>query len=98
MFRSLFLLLCSLAILSSLQGQNKLPIGSWRSHLPYQSGEHLTQSKSELYYSTPFSIMVLDKEELSTRFITSVEGLSNTSIQTIRYVEGSEVLIIVNIL
>ncbi|PHN04223.1 type IX secretion system anionic LPS delivery protein PorZ [Flavilitoribacter nigricans] len=75
--------------------QNALPIGTWRSHLPYQSGERVTQSNSEIFYSTPFSIMALDKEELSTRFITSIQGLSNTGIRTIKYNRGSETLIIV---
>lgn len=75
--------------------QNALPIGLWRSHLPYQSGERVTQSNSEIFYSTPFSIMAMDKEELSTRFITSVQGLSNTGIRTIKYNPGSETLIIV---
>lgn len=75
--------------------QNALPIGSWRSHLPYKSGNSVTQSEREIFYATPFSIMVLDKEELSTRFITSIEGLSNTGIRTIKYNRGSHILIIV---
>lgn len=75
--------------------QNALPIGSWRSHLPYQSGNQVTQSDQEIYYATPFSIMALDKEELSTRFLATTEGLSNTGIRLIRYNRGSDVLIIV---
>lgn len=91
-------LLAVLLIVMSTTGapaQNALPIGSWRSHLPYKSGERVTQSNSEIFYSTPFSIMVLDKEELSTRFITSIQGLSNTGIRTIKYNPGSETLVIV---
>lgn len=81
--------------ISQVTGQNALPIGTWRSHLPYQSGDRVTQSSNEIFYATPFSIMVLDKEELSTRFLTSVQGLSNTGIKTIKYNQGSETLIIV---
>lgn len=87
------LLICTLA--GSLSSQNVLPIGTWRSHLPYNSGERVTQSNNEIFYATPFSIMVLDKEELSTRFITSIEGLSTTGIRTIKYNRGSETLVIV---
>lgn len=95
MLNNLFSTCLLLLLTAQLFAQNAIPIGSWRSHLPYQSGDHVTQSRSDVFYATPFSIMVVDKEELSTRYISSVEGLSNTGIARIRYNQGSETLIIV---
>lgn len=95
MLKYLLTIIAAGLIFGSVVAQNALPIGSWRSHLPYKSGERVTQSDSEIFYSTPFSIMVLDKEELSTRFITSIEGLSNTGIRTIKFNRGSNILIII---
>lgn len=94
MLKNLLVVLALTIAAGSVIAQNALPIGSWRSHLPYQSGERVTQSNNEIFYSTPFSIMALDKEELSTRFLTSIDGLSNTGIRTIRYNRGSDILII----
>jgi ligand-binding sensor domain-containing protein len=93
--RLTYILFFCLAASSISTAQNVLPIGAWRSHLPYQSGDRVTQSSEEIYYATPFSIMVLDKEELSTRFLATTEGLSNTGISFIRYNQGSDILIIV---
>ena len=75
--------------------QNPLPIGKWRSHLPLRTGKFVTQSEGKVYYSTNFSIVELDKEELSTRFLSKVDGLSNIGIEFIRYNPLSDILIVV---
>lgn len=79
----------------AILAQNPLPIGKWRSHLPYRTGAFVTQSEDKVYYSTNFSILELDKEELSTRFISKVDGLSNIGIAFIRYNPFSDILIVV---
>ncbi len=91
------LLSCSTVLLlaASLSAQNPLPIGQWRGHLPYRTGSSVTQSEDKVYYATNFSILELDKEELSTRFISKVDGLSNVGIEFIRYNRLSDILIVV---
>lgn len=86
-----FLLLSVAAAL----GQNALPIGHWRAHLPYRIGQSVTQSDTEVYYATPWSIVIIDKEEGAVDFMTSVEGLSNTGIDQIKYNRFSDILIVV---
>ncbi|MCB9053814.1 MAG: hypothetical protein H6556_30820 [Lewinellaceae bacterium] len=76
-------------------GQNPLPIGKWRSHLPYRTGKFVTQSEDKVYYSTNFSILEMDKEELSLRFLSKVDGLSNVGIDFIRYNPLSDILMVV---
>lgn len=80
---------------SIIVGQNALPIGKWRAHLPYRIGQYVTQSKNEVFYSTGLSIVVLDKAELSTRFISKVDGLSNAGINLIKYNLFSDILVVV---
>ena len=75
--------------------QNKLAIGQWRSHLPYNTGQWVTQSESTVYYATEWSVLLLDKAERSTDFLTTVEGLSNTGIRLIQYNKQSNILIVV---
>lgn len=85
-----FGLLCN-----ALPAQNALPIGQWRSHLPYRIGQSVTQSDTKVYYATPWSVVTVDKEDESVDFLTSVEGLSNTGIDQIKYNGFSDVLIVV---
>lgn len=89
-----FLLLISIAC-QSLLAQNILPIGSWRSHLPYRLGSYITQSDSKIYYATNLSIVALDKADNSVEFISKVEGLSEVGIDIIKYNPFSDILVIV---
>ncbi|MEN0006590.1 MAG: hypothetical protein AAF798_20725, partial [Bacteroidota bacterium] len=87
---SLFVLLSSV-----LLSQNILPLGQWRSHLPYKEGKMVTQSSSTIYYSTGWSVLLLDKTELSTERLSKVEGLSNVGISLVEFNEATETLIVV---
>lgn len=91
------LLFCLFMLLAAapLPGQNVLPIGQWRSHLPLHTGKYITQSEDKVFYSTGSVILELDKEERSTRFISKVDGLSNVGIAFISYNELSDILIVV---
>lgn len=78
-----------------LSAQLDIPIGGWKSYLPYRTGRQVTQSASTVYYATSESILTLDKTELSVDFLSKTDGLSNIGIRTIQYNQGSETLIIV---
>ncbi len=90
------ILLLFLVIFSQiLSSQNVLPIGAWRTHHPKKVGKFVTQSKESIFYSASGAIMILDKDDLSPRFITRVDGLTGVDIRILRYHEASETLIIV---
>jgi len=95
MRKILLLLAIVLLELSALTAQNVLPIGGWRSHLPFRTGRYVTQSDDKIYFSTKQAILALDKEELSSEFITTVEGLSNVGIELIRYNKQADALLII---
>jgi ligand-binding sensor domain-containing protein len=93
----LFFLFFGLAVLigAPLQSQFRLPVGGWDELLPYQRGSYVTQSDTEIFYTTGLSILILDKEELSTRTLARADGLAETRIRLLRYHGPSETLIIV---
>ncbi|MEN9612820.1 MAG: hypothetical protein RLZZ628_3634 [Bacteroidota bacterium] len=74
--------------------QNDLKIGEWRSYLPYHYAIGVAQSDQETYYSTAWSVMSLNKKELSTQFFDKSTGLSDVSPQMIQYAKASKLLLI----
>ncbi|NRA52226.1 MAG: hypothetical protein HRU12_24110, partial [Phaeodactylibacter sp.] len=92
-FLSWTIVFCS--ICCTAFGQNALPIGQWRSHLPYQSGQYVTQSEDKIFFSTELSVVSIDKTDFAVDFVSTVDGLSNAGVEFIRYNSGSNILIIV---
>lgn len=91
----ILLLIFSTFLVINSNAQSNLSIGQWRSHLPYVNGLWVTQSESTVYYATDWAVLQLDKTEMSTDFLTTVEGLSNTGVRLIQYNDLSDVLIVV---
>ncbi len=71
------------------------PLEGWQSHLPYQSARWVTQSEDKVIYSTEWSIMTIDKNDLSQEFLTKVDGLSDIGIFRTQYDPFNDQLIIV---
>lgn len=90
------LLLLSINLLFAVfaSAQFDVAIGSWKSYLPYRQGNYVTQSQERIYYATEFSVMALDKSDFAIQLISTVNGLSNTGIQLIKYNPLSNILII----
>lgn len=87
-------LLFLFSVISHGQDSTSLAIGHWRAYLPYQYGKQVSIGQDNIFYSTGFSVLMLDKLDLSPSFFSEVEGLSNTGIRTIKYNKGAKVLII----
>ena len=80
--------LCLLFISISIVGfaqESELRIGQWQSHLPYHSGNWVTQSKTTIYYASPFSLFTIEKEDFAVNFISTVDGLTDVGINKIKY-------------
>lgn len=75
-------------------GSAQLPVGTWQSLLPHKSAQLVTQSPDKIIYSTGLDLIVIDKEELSAEFISTVDGLSEQDITAIQYDYTNEQLII----
>ena len=79
---------------SSIQAQSNIPIGTWKSYLPYQNGRLVTQNQDKVIYATEWSIMTIDKEDNAIDFLTKVEGLSDVGIELIEYDTFNDQLVI----
>ncbi len=80
---------------NEIMTQSNLGFGSWESHLPYQRGLSITQSPTKIYYGTDWSIMSINKEDLSLEFISKVEGLSTLGISNVKYDPYTGVLFVI---
>lgn len=58
----------------------QIPIGSWRSHLPYQNTIGMARQESELWVAAFSGIFVLDTENNNIRVLNKVNGLSDIGI------------------
>ncbi|MGA1544562.1 MAG: two-component regulator propeller domain-containing protein [Saprospiraceae bacterium] len=73
-------------IITLAYGQNA--IGEWKNHLPFQVGLEVSQSETHIYYSSGLGIVSIDKNTQEYSFLTTVEGLSYASINTIKYLNS----------
>ena len=78
----------------SLFAQQDLSIGAWKSYLPYNTGLSVAQSPSAVFFGTEWSLLKVNKEDLSLEYFSKVEGLSDIGIQSLTYGEQDEVLIV----
>jgi ligand-binding sensor domain-containing protein len=69
-------------------------IGEWRQHLPWQRSVSVTQSSTNVYYATEWAVVEIDKADLSPRYITKVEGLSDVGMNFIRFNQSTNTLLI----
>ncbi|MBK6544669.1 MAG: hypothetical protein IPG12_05280 [Saprospiraceae bacterium] len=74
--------------------QSELSIGEWATHLPFNNGNHVTQSDQFVYFSTDFAILKINKEDYSFERITRTEGLSDSRIRTIYFHKPSSTLLV----
>ncbi len=95
MWRRFQLTFWTLGIATLLSAQADLKIGQWKSHLPYYVGRAITQSETTVYYASPWSIFMIDKDDpnYTASFISKVEGLSDVGMGQIKYAPNQETLI-----
>lgn len=72
-----------------------LRIFEWKSFLPYKLGKSVTQSDNSIIYSTNQSLAIISKEDRSVRFMSKVEGLSDTGIDLVRYDHFNDQLVVI---
>ncbi len=75
--------------------ESELKIGQWQSHLPYHSGNWVTQSETTIYYASPFSLFTIEKEDFAVDFISTVDGLSDIGVNKIKYNTDLDALLVI---
>jgi ligand-binding sensor domain-containing protein len=85
----LFLIYCS----SNTYGQLK-PIGSWRTHMPYQQCVDVLSAPDRIFGIARNGIFYLQLPDTSIEIITKVDGLSDVTIAKAAYDETLDALLI----
>lgn len=88
----LFVLVFTMTILRS---QSELPLGTWKSHLSYKEGKSVAQSKDKIIYASSSGIFILDKEDLSVRFLAKEDGLTDVRVASLFYNQKTEHLLVI---
>jgi hypothetical protein len=91
LLNTIFFLWVGLAV----SGQSNQRIGTWKSYLPYRFGWSVAQSPDAVFYGTQWALLKINKEDLSLEFFSKVEGLHDIGVQTIRYGNEDDVLIVI---
>ncbi|TVQ43027.1 MAG: hypothetical protein EA362_12215 [Saprospirales bacterium] len=79
-----------------ITAQQEIPIGGWKSHLPFNVGKDVAIIGDDVYYAARYGLMKVPAENIwEFEFITRVEGLSDAEPFILRYNEKWEVLVVV---
>ena len=80
--------------LHTISAQDDLAIGQWQPLLPYSIFTNATQSDEFLFFSTEWSILSIDKQENTRRFIDKIDGLSETGVESIKVNPANGTLVV----
>lgn len=85
-----------LAVLSSctIQAQNNIPIGAWRSHFSYNRALEVVEAKDRIYAVAENGLFYFDTADNSLGTINKLDGLQGDEISTIAYVDQRDQLLI----
>ena len=72
-----------------------LKIGDWKSYLPFQQGKYVTQSDKKVFYTTPFSVVAVDKEDFSTEFFSKVNRLNDAGVAFSKFNPANNTLAVI---
>jgi Two component regulator propeller len=83
-----------LAFFTGNEGIAQLAIGQWRDQLSYKKGISVTQSAEKIYCATESGMFMLAKTDNSIERLSKISGLSDVGVNTIRYNEYDNTLLI----
>lgn len=93
-YRFLFLFLIIIGSVSTF-AQSNLSIGQWRSHLSYREGKRVTQSDKNIIYASDKGMFTISKDDLSVKFISKEDGITDVNVSQLYYDKANKQLIIV---
>jgi hypothetical protein len=90
----IFFALFSLWFLPSVQGQNNIPVGQWRTHFNYYQGYKVARLNNRIYCNSYHSLVEVDLETQAISKITKANGLSDVGITAMAADEASGSLLL----
>ncbi len=91
--RLLYVLIILLCISSYCVAQ-QLPLGTWRTHLPYNTAVDVCESNNYIYCATPQTVFAVHLSDNSIKTYTKSSGLNDVGVAAIGYDTTLSVLII----
>ena len=88
---TLLIVNCQLSIINFAQ---EISIGTWRSHISFNSVHTVSVGYNKIYAACPNGIMVFDRADNSLSTISKLDGLSSTNITQIAWDQSREQLLI----
>ncbi len=76
------------------QVKSQVPIGQWRTHLPYSSGINVECADDKIYCLTTGGLFVYSLSDNSTTILSKINGLSDVTINTIKFIPEESTLVI----
>jgi hypothetical protein len=77
-----------------LFSQDRLPLGTWRSHLASNSSTTITQVGTKIYSGSPSSLFYFDTVSTTVKKLSKIDGLSQSSISKLGYSEVTQTMVI----
>src|SRR6266481_6402495 len=91
--KKIFLL--SIHVLLFFAGRaQQVPIGSWRSHLPYSNAFAVADGGTKIYCATHDGLFSYEKDGGAIERISTINGMAEVSISALGFNEGTKTLVI----
>lgn len=89
------LILLAVLTIFAVGAQSNLELGTWKSHLSYKSGVKVTTTKEKVVYASARGIFTIDQNDLSVKFLSKEDGLSDVIIQNLYYDKNHDQLFVI---
>ncbi|MFN3315920.1 MAG: hypothetical protein ACK40K_03845, partial [Raineya sp.] len=74
--------------------QANIPLGTWRTHLPYRSVQSLALAEKQLYVAAESGVFLFDTENKNTQILSKSNGLAEAQATQVAYHTPSQKIII----
>ncbi len=93
MIKKVFLLFCFVGLFC-LGAFAQIPVGNWRTHLPFSKGIAVEQVGNQIYCATENGLIEFNRTDNEMRVFDRVNGLSDIGLSYIRYNSDAKTLVI----
>ncbi|NCO56364.1 MAG: hypothetical protein GW876_13325, partial [Bacteroidetes bacterium] len=83
-----------LIVTAFFQAKCQVPIGQWRTHLPYSSAINVECAGDKIYCLSIGGLFVYSLSDNSTTILSKINGLSDVTIGTIKFIPEENTLVI----
>jgi ligand-binding sensor domain-containing protein len=83
--KTLFLFIIYVSVGRLVAQEANIPLGTWRTHLPYRSAQSLALAEKQIYVAAESGVFIFDTENKTTQILSKSNGLSEAQATQIAY-------------